>query len=303
LPFDARIDASGHAWLTLTVTGYRHLLEITGGAFGMLSISGFIGVRAAAHRFRTANLVLYEAILKGESFTMTKSIALLAVALVGAAVSCSDPAHAAIINPGFEDPVVTQAEQFHLFSNGDDVGAAGGWKANGSPALVNTLYTEPGVAFNAHGGQNAFDLTGAANSGPNGVSQSVTTSLGTSYKLSFWVGNADGSSLYALASTVGLLINNVEVLPGTFTNSDVTANKVNWKLFSYEFTALGALTQIGFENRTLFDDKYAGLDDVSITPTIAAVPEPSTWAMMILGFAGVGFMAFRRKSKPALMAV
>jgi len=33
-----------------------------------------------------------------------------------------------------------------------------------------------------------------------------------------------------------------------------------------------------------------------------AVPEPSTWAMMLLGFAGVGFMAYRRKSKPALMA-
>jgi hypothetical protein len=32
----------------------------------------------------------------------------------------------------------------------------------------------------------------------------------------------------------------------------------------------------------------------------AAVPEPSTWAMMILGFAGVGFMAYRRKSKGTL---
>jgi hypothetical protein len=35
---------------------------------------------------------------------------------------------------------------------------------------------------------------------------------------------------------------------------------------------------------------------------VAAVPEPSTWAMLILGFAGIGFMAYRRKSKPALMA-
>jgi hypothetical protein len=35
--------------------------------------------------------------------------------------------------------------------------------------------------------------------------------------------------------------------------------------------------------------------------TSAAVPEPSTWAMMILGFAGVGFMAYRRKAKPSLM--
>jgi len=36
--------------------------------------------------------------------------------------------------------------------------------------------------------------------------------------------------------------------------------------------------------------------------SIAAVPEPSTWAMMILGFAGVGFVAYRRKSTPGLMA-
>jgi len=33
----------------------------------------------------------------------------------------------------------------------------------------------------------------------------------------------------------------------------------------------------------------------------SAVPEPSTWAMMLLGFAGIGFMACRRKYKPALM--
>jgi outer membrane lipase/esterase len=32
------------------------------------------------------------------------------------------------------------------------------------------------------------------------------------------------------------------------------------------------------------------------------VPEPSTWAMMILGFTGLGFMAYRRKTMPALMA-
>ncbi|GGI34583.1 hypothetical protein GCM10010987_80090 [Bradyrhizobium guangdongense] len=28
--------------------------------------------------------------------------------------------------------------------------------------------------------------------------------------------------------------------------------------------------------------------------SISAVPEPSTWAMLILGFAGVGFIAYRR---------
>jgi hypothetical protein len=38
------------------------------------------------------------------------------------------------------------------------------------------------------------------------------------------------------------------------------------------------------------------------TAVTSGVPEPSTWAMMILGFCGVGFMAYRRKSKPSLMA-
>jgi len=37
------------------------------------------------------------------------------------------------------------------------------------------------------------------------------------------------------------------------------------------------------------------LDSVSLQVT--SVPEPSTWAMMILGFAGVGFLAYRRRDQ------
>jgi PEP-CTERM motif len=36
---------------------------------------------------------------------------------------------------------------------------------------------------------------------------------------------------------------------------------------------------------------------------VSAVPEPATWAMMLLGFAGVGFVSFRRKAKPAFRLV
>jgi hypothetical protein len=32
-----------------------------------------------------------------------------------------------------------------------------------------------------------------------------------------------------------------------------------------------------------------------VAPDMSAVPEPTTWAMMLLGFAGIGFMAYRRK--------
>jgi len=42
-------------------------------------------------------------------------------------------------------------------------------------------------------------------------------------------------------------------------------------------------------------DYVAGNGTPSILQ-VAAVPEPATWAMIILGFAGVGFMAYRRKN-------
>jgi hypothetical protein len=43
-------------------------------------------------------------------------------------------------------------------------------------------------------------------------------------------------------------------------------------------------------------------NDTVVINFASPVPEPSTWAMMILGFTGVGFMAYRRKSKRALAA-
>ena len=45
------------------------------------------------------------------------------------------------------------------------------------------------------------------------------------------------------------------------------------------------------------------LDDirqVRLEGVASAVPEPSTWAMMILGFFGVGYMAYRRKNSAVL---
>jgi PEP-CTERM motif len=50
------------------------------------------------------------------------------------------------------------------------------------------------------------------------------------------------------------------------------------------------------------DECVANGEIRSGTLTIAAVPEPSTWAMLLIGFAGIGFMAYRRKNKAALMA-
>jgi hypothetical protein len=44
------------------------------------------------------------------------------------------------------------------------------------------------------------------------------------------------------------------------------------------------------------------MDDFLYGEPIAAVPEPSTWAMMMLGFAGVGLVTYRRRKTAALVA-
>jgi len=65
--------------------------------------------------------------------------------------------------------------------------------------------------------------------------------------------------------------------------------------FSGTYTSLSWTNPV-FENYYLIT---VGDEGRAVT---SAVPEPSTWAMMLLGFVGLGFMAYRRKAKPALMA-
>ena len=50
-------------------------------------------------------------------------------------------------------------------------------------------------------------------------------------------------------------------------------------------------------------DSNNGDNTQFVNANISAVPEPSTWAMMILGFAGVGFMAYRRRNQVSLRLV
>ena len=47
--------------------------------------------------------------------------------------------------------------------------------------------------------------------------------------------------------------------------------------------------------RGRYDSITANLATLTVSDHVAAVPEPSTWAMMLLGFAGVGFAAYRKR--------
>jgi hypothetical protein len=74
-----------------------------------------------------------------------------------------------------------------------------------------------------------------------------------------------------------------------------TSESSTWVRFAFNFITDGTSNTISFSE--VNGPSYIGLDDVSI----AAALEPATWAMIILGFTGAGLVAYRRKSKPALM--
>jgi hypothetical protein len=49
-------------------------------------------------------------------------------------------------------------------------------------------------------------------------------------------------------------------------------------------------------------DTETGVISATREPIASSVPEPSTWAMMILGLSGVGFMAYRRRNQSVALA-
>lgn len=68
------------------------------------------------------------------------------------------------------------------------------------------------------------------------------------------------------------------------------------KSFSFDPLTLDGLYTLNFsvENFAQGSGNPTGLD-VAVT----AVPEASTWAMMLLGFLGLGFLAYRKSSNPS----
>jgi hypothetical protein len=84
--------------------------------------------------------------------------------------------------------------------------------------------------------------------------------------------------------------------------TDAAGNITNW-VVTVDHTGAGGSIHtwnapvFGMNDQVAIGSNFAttgGLNEAGEWTMTAAVPEPSTWAMMILGFAGIGFMAYRR---------
>jgi hypothetical protein len=210
---------------------------------------------------------------------MRLCLALVAALTLGAAVQS---ASAAIITDNFDSSADT------LNWPGDTV-----FRSIPQPGNVPNLPSVDLVAaVNPYGittfSGNTVDLDGSTGNGisPAGTLQSVL-SLGLgNYVVQFELaGNQRGQPNQVTRVSIGSQF------------FDFTPVGNNYVLETAIFT--GASGQVSFTGMGPSNQQGDLLDNV----TVSAVPEPSTWAMMILGFAGVGFMAYRRKNNVAFRFV
>jgi hypothetical protein len=89
---------------------------------------------------------------------------------------------------------------------------------------------------------------------------------------------------------------------GAYTLLTITPDFLsNQAAFDFTSAALGAGT---YEFEVFYADRSSTQASLVLDADVtAAVPEPSTWVMMILGFLGLGFMGYRHRSTIALKGV
>jgi hypothetical protein len=133
--------------------------------------------------------------------------------------------------------------------------------------------------------QNMFAPNGGGTNDANGFQTAI-------FRGNLTVGATGGSVFFGGDDDVFLAIDGVIVgqVDGVHTTADITVS-------------VGAGThslELFYADR---DQTDANLQFQLTNATISAVPEPSTWAMMILGFLGLGYFGSRRRTIFAAKAV
>lgn len=223
----------------------------------------------------------------------SKILTRVAPLVLGAALSfgVSSGANAALVSVGFSTTGVTPAASATGTGTASFTGTVGTWTVNA------TGFSQPAVTD---------------------ALQGATIDSRTSTGASLWV-YITAQGLTAATSISSFLVGFTENLLTSGWKVDESAyvdpanglfTKVNL-LGSHLFDATGSTTQLTsgltgtgpFSVTEVYHITANGAGSANATIAVTAVPEASTWAMMILGFLGVGFLAYRRGSGAALRIV
>ena len=200
----------------------------------------------------------------------------------------STAANAQIVtNGGFEDPLITNP-----CCNTVPPDMLPGWDATPNVNVVNGTFSSSNGNLAFQGSQ-YLDLVGQGGTGS--ISQALSLNVGQIYTLSF----AYSNNLFSgpLTASAEILLDGV--LFGIVTHNSGTNANLDWQIFSQNFTAQNASTTLTFRNLTGGPNEGILLDAISV----AAVPEPATWGMMLLGFGGIGMAMRRQRRTPRLAQI
>jgi hypothetical protein len=165
----------------------------------------------------------------------------------------------------FEKPVVPPGGSM-TFSTGQTFGH---WTVVGAPGAVSVVsgtFTQNGIAFPAKKGKQWVDLTGFNSNSATGVAQTVATTPGVAYTLSFYVGNVvDPNGVFGTTSTVNVLVDGGQVFTATNSMGQGQSKQV-WQKFTTTIMATSTQTTIAFINGDPSSDFTNGLDAVKLVP-------------------------------------
>jgi hypothetical protein len=214
------------------------------------------------------------------------------LAVLGAAL-CG-PAGAAtnlLVNGDFENPAAP--------TSGPSTGALPfGWDGYNDP--INAPWSATGLELGEGvGGSWAYINDAVGSNGVNLISQSLVTTPGAYYRISFslalWTGALNAQHYFTAAfGNAGSL----SVTKNSFAAPPTCSQgycRYEHQTFSFIARAQTPMTTVAFAGIHTDRPSSWKLDNASVTAT-SVVPEPSTWMMMILGF-GMVAQALRRRHR------
>jgi len=195
---------------------------------------------------------------------------------VPALLLAANPAHAAdlITNGSFEQG--TAPGSFTTVGTGGT--NITGWSVlSGSVDYI-------GSYWNAEDGSRSIDLAGNTY---GTLAQIVDLVAGQAYRLTFFLSANPDQSVYPRSTNVSI---DGMTQQFDYTGSP-TKSDMGWLQYTWDFVATGGSTTLSFTALNTGNAYGPALDNVMLS----AVPEPTTWALMIFGFLAVGYSMRRRK--------
>ena len=199
-------------------------------------------------------------------------------AVCAAALLVASPVFAVTIVADGDFSIPPGGASYTTINSGNTFGP---WSVDsGSIDLIGGYWQSPTM------GGGSVDLDGNS---PGSISQTVALTAGKTYKLMFSLsGNPDGPPVQkAVTVSVGGFTHSYDYTIGANTHADMMY-AVETAVFTAD--ASQTLSFASGDSSTPYGGVIGGV-------SISAVPEPATWAMMLIGFAGLGFAGYRSSKR------